>query len=334
MSHLLLALILLSSSDSVLQRGRVESLQINSASLGVPKTIVVYLPPSYDRSARRYPVAYYLHGAGGNERNWVDRVGLDSIADSLAAAGLPQAVLVMPDGDSGYWMNWARPNDSPRQCRQDSLRIQTNESPHSYCVRHGRYEDFVVTELVRFIDSRYRTLADRQHRGIAGLSMGGYGAVWLAARHPELWSAVVSHSGVLSPLYVGPHPYDGHPQFAASVAQALEKWPVWRDRLFLSEFGSEIGSWWARDPLRQIRRLKDSGRRLPALYFDVGTEDRFVDQNRALDAALTRLNIAHRYSEHPGGHDMTYWRANAGNGLAWLLRAIGAANSRVSSRGS
>jgi enterochelin esterase-like enzyme len=101
MSHLLLALILLSSSDSVLQRGRVESLQINSASLGVPKTIVVYLPPSYDRSARRYPVAYYLHGAGGNERNWVDRVGLNSIADSLAAAGLPQAVLVMPDGDSG-----------------------------------------------------------------------------------------------------------------------------------------------------------------------------------------------------------------------------------------
>jgi putative tributyrin esterase len=303
-------------------QGRVETRQVPSRALGVEKAILVYLPASYGRSSIRFPVAYYLHGGGGKERTWIDRLALDSIADSLQRRGGPAAILVMPDGDTGYWIDWEEPDGFRTRCAADPRRAMLKEPIATYCVPRGRYESYLVEDVVPYVDSLYRTRADPSHRGIAGFSMGGYGAVFLAARHPDLFSAAVSHSGVVAPLYVGPHPYAEQAVFAGTVSEILAQWPSYRWPLFLVEFGRDTSGWWARDPFRQIDRLLAAGRPVPYLSVDVGTMDRFADQSRALSDTLRKRGVAHRYREWPGGHDEAYWRAHAGEGLAWLLDHI------------
>ena len=303
-------------------QGRVETRQVPSRALGVEKAILVYLPASYGRSSIRFPVAYYLHGGGGKERTWIDRLALDSIADSLQRRGIPAAILVMPDGDTGYWIDWEEPDGFRTRCAADPRRAMLKEPIATYCVPRGRYESYLVEDVVPYVDSLYRTRADPSHRGIAGFSMGGYGAVFLAARHPDLFSAAVSHSGVVAPLYVGPHPYAEQAVFAGTVSEILDQWPSYRWPLFLVEFGRDTSGWWARDPFRQIDRLLAAGRPVPYLSVDVGTMDRFADQSRALSDTLRKRGVAHRYREWPGGHDEAYWRAHAGEGLAWLLDHI------------
>ena len=317
-----LAALLLWPFEGLAAQGRVEMRRVPSRALGVEKAITVYLPASYDRSTLRYPVAYYLHGGGGNERTWIDRLALDSLADSLYREGVPEAILVMPDGDTGYWIDWEEPEGFWARCPVDPRRARLQEASATYCVPQGRYESYVVHDVVPFVDSAYRTRADHHHRGIAGFSMGGYGALFLAARHPDLFRAAVSHSGVVSPLYVGPHPYNGQAVFAGAVSEILDQWPSYRWPLFLVEFGRDTSGWWARDPFRQIDRLLGAGRPIPHLYLDVGTMDRFADQSRALSDTLRKRSVAHRYSEWPGGHDDAYWRAHAGEGLGWLLERI------------
>jgi S-formylglutathione hydrolase FrmB len=316
------ATLLLCPFNVLAAQGRVEMRRVPSRALGIEKAIAVYLPASYGRSSLRFPVAYYLHGGGGNERTWIDRLALDSIADSLQRAGVPEAILVMPDGDTGYWINWEEPEGFRARCMADPRRALLQEPSATYCVPHGQYESYVVQDVVRFVDSAYRTRPEQRHRGIAGFSMGGYGALFLAARHPDLFSAAVSHSGVASPLYVGPHPYAGRARFAGTVSEILDQWPSYRWSLFLLEFGRDTSGWWARDPFRQIDRLLAAGRPVPDLSLDVGTMDRFADQNRALSDTLRKRGVAHRYREWPGGHDDAYWRAHAGGGLAWLLECI------------
>jgi S-formylglutathione hydrolase FrmB len=153
--------------------------------------------------------------------------------------------------------------------------------------------------------------------------MGGYGAVAIAARHPELFGAVVSHSGVLAPLYVGPHPYQGHARFAATVSEAFQSWPAYRRPLFEVEFGSNPSEWRARDPLQQLGRLLAKHHPVPRLYIDVGVDDTLtVDQNRAIHDALVKQRAAHEYQEWPGAHTADYWRTHEGEGLAWLLEQL------------
>ena len=129
-------------------------------------------------------------------------------------------ILVFPDGDSGWYANWAEPRD-PAECAADSTLAEAAET---YCVVRDRYDDYIARDLVAHIDSSYRTIPDRDHRGIAGLSMGGYGAVTLALTHPEEFAAAASHSGVLSPFYAGPHPFDGTPHYYPSADSAAVAW--------------------------------------------------------------------------------------------------------------
>jgi len=147
----------------------------------------VYLPPSYATApARRYPVAFYLHGLTGNEADWVSLASIDVVADSLIAGGSPEMIVVMPDGDDGWYTNWEEAPQPYGACLVDTL---LNRAAPALCVVQARYEDYIARDLVRHVDSTYRTLADRRHRGIAGLSMGGFGAVTLALEHPDVFSA-------------------------------------------------------------------------------------------------------------------------------------------------
>src|ERR1041384_490751 len=144
-----------------------------SPALGVSKHVVIYLPPGYERHpARRYGVAYYLHGIFGNESDWVALAEIDRVEDSLIATGRAPLILVMPDGDDAFYTNWAVP-ESRAACLADTLLVRRGTT---YCTERQDYAGYIATDLVHYVDSAYRTLADRRHRGIAGLSTGGYGA--------------------------------------------------------------------------------------------------------------------------------------------------------------
>lgn len=299
--------------------GAVHVERFFSPALGVEKHYVVYLPPSYATApARRYPVAYYLHGLTGNEADWVSLASIDVVADSLIARGTPEMILVMPDGDDGWYTNWEEAPPPYGACLVDTL---LNRAAPALCVVQARYEDYVARDLVRHIDSTYRTLADRRHRGIAGLSMGGYGAVTIALAHPDVFSAAASHSGVLSPLYAGPHPFSAPARYHTSVDSLAADWGgLWAS--ISRGFGRTITSWAARDPARLAQRLHATGGPMPGLFIDAGAQDRLVDQSRALHAELTTLRIAHDYAEWPGKHDWKYWHAHVGESLRWLADRI------------
>ena len=139
-----------------------------SVALNGEERYFVYLPPEYREAGRRYPVLYLLHGAGGDKSEWVN-YGLIQAADrGMSTGALPSMVIVLPQGDLGYWVNHA--NDGPA------------------------WGDYLVNDVVRHIDSTYRTLPDRDHRAIGGLSMGGWGALHAAFARPDVFSVVGAHA--------------------------------------------------------------------------------------------------------------------------------------------
>ncbi|MFL5578321.1 MAG: alpha/beta hydrolase [Gemmatimonadaceae bacterium] len=301
------------------RRGTVRVESFDSPALGARKHYVVYLPPSYASArARRYPVAYYLHGADGNEADWVSRAALDRVMDSLVARGAPEMIVVMPDGDESWYATPPRPPD-----HDECARGRFGEDPTLRCVARADYDAYLSRDLVRHVDSTYRTRADRAHRAIGGLSMGGYGALRAALTHPETWSAAVSHSGVVSLLFAGPRPFVAPASYAASLetlraAFGDRYWGELRGAL-----GDDVAAWRAADPAELARRLRDAGRPLPAIYLDAGSDDALViDRNRAFDAELTALGVAHEYHEWPGRHEWRYWHAHVREGLVWLGKRI------------
>jgi putative tributyrin esterase len=326
---LLAAPVLHAQAPRMAERGTVRVDTLWSQSLGTRKQFVVYLPASYGREAgRRYPVAYYLHGLWGDEWNWVRQGRLDATLDSLTARGAREMIVVMPDGDDGWYTTW-NALVTMADCARDStrLRIGNAEPPASRCVPWPHYDDYVARDLVARVDSSYRTIADREHRGIAGLSMGGYGAVSLALAYPEVFGAAASHSGVLAPLYAGPRPFAPPARYATGVDSAFIATLGRVGRSMIPAFGRDTAAWWSRDPARLAARALERRRRggppLPALHVDVGVADGLLDQNRAFHAALTTLGVPHRYAEWPGAHTWDYWRGHAGESLAWLAATIG-----------
>ncbi len=145
--------------------------------LRVPdSTVRVLLPEGYRDSRARYPVLYLLHGAGDTYTTWTDNTDLQAFS-----ADFP-LIIVMPDGgrnaEAGFYSDWL---DGSRQ-----------------------WETFHTRVLRKYVDRRYRTLRGRRHRAVAGLSMGGFGAMSYAARHPRLFRAAASFSGALDTLYPSP----------------------------------------------------------------------------------------------------------------------------------
>lgn len=297
--------------------GTVHEDIVVSQALGVAKHVAIYLPPSYGRdSTRRYPVAYYLHGLLGTEADWLSRGGIDAVADSIFDRGAAEMIIVMPDGDDGWWTTWSD-QVSYRACA-DSIR---NESASRYCVQRARYDEYVARDVVRHVDSTYRTRADRDNRGVAGLSMGGYGAVAIALRYPDVFGAAASHSGVLSPLYTGPKPFAAPARYASTVEEARAPAGIYFSR-YLQYWGRDIARWRSADPATMAAEAKRRGVRMPAIFFDCGRDDGFIDQNRAFDAELTRLGVPHRYAEWPGAHSWRYWSEHLPQSLAWMAREI------------
>lgn len=288
--------------------------------LGTSKSLVVYLPPSYATSpARRYPVAYYLHGATGDETNWTKLGHLAEVVDSLVAAGMPEMIVAMPDGDAYSYYTTYNVLLTAAGCRQ--LMLPPGGNAEHDCVAWPHYDDYIAYDVVRHLDATYRTQASRDHRGIAGLSMGGYGAITLALQYPHLFSAAASHSGVLWPLERAPfgsgplaRPAPDSATFAGIRARTAEQFRV--------VFGADSASWLARDPATLAVGLQRAGTPIPALFADAGTDDPYTPESRAFHSAVTSAGIDMTYHEWPGGHTWAYWRAHVGESLRWLADHI------------
>lgn len=296
------------------RRGTVRREAFHSAALGVTKHYLVYLPPSYASSHRRYPVAYYLHGVGGNEGDWMVRGHLAEAEDSLVAAGGAEMILVTPDGDDSFYTTWRQP-PTPAECA-DSLLA---EAPADYCVRQARYAEYVARDLVRWVDAHYRTRADRAHRGIAGLSMGGYGAVTLALEFPDVFAAAASHSGVLSLLV--DRSGSATPRYFTSLDSLHARFSGYWKQIHWA-FGDSLEGWRAGEPSRMAAELRERGATIPALYMDVGRSDPYASATRAFASELDRLGVAHEVHELDGSHTWKYWSSNVPRSLAWLAARI------------
>jgi enterochelin esterase-like enzyme len=160
-------------------KGNVERIKVHGASLegnlegdSPDRDIVVYLPPSYAKSPkRRYPAVYFLHGYSVGVEAYVKLLNLPEMADNAIAAGAREMILVLPDAFTVY-----------------------NGSMYSNSPTTGDWEGFLSRDLVAYIDSHYRTVADRNSRGLSGHSMGGYGTVRVGMKHPEVFSALYAMS--------------------------------------------------------------------------------------------------------------------------------------------
>ena len=299
-------------------QGRLTTDTVRSHAMGARKAFVVWLPPSYDAEpARRYPVAYYLHGHSGAETDWTRQGALAATMDSLVAAGMPETIVVMPDGDDGWYTTW-NSLGRYRACMDEPPPGRPDEPVSSYCVPWPKYDDYVARDLVAYVDSTYRTLPEPAHRGIAGLSMGGYGAIALALVYPDVFGAAWSHSGVLATMVL--------PDTSGAVreARSIEELRERRAGSWYSlapAFGEDTLGWRARDPATYARRAAARGA-LPALGFDVGRDDPYLPHNRAFARALDALGVPYTYVEHPGRHDWTYWRTHLPESAAWLARRI------------
>ncbi len=294
--------------------GIVKEATLKSASLGVDKRYLVYLPAGYESSGKRYPVFYYLHGLGGNEDNWVEGGKIDKAADEL---GL-QAILIMLDGDDAFYVNGIGAVDYDK-CLQDGvgLFMPGHETKRTTCVRKRDYDTYVTKDLIAHVDATYRTIATREGRAIAGLSMGGFGALQLSMRHTDLFSAAASHSGLVSLLYGGPVPYKaGKVELLTDVRTwggpyvEIKKWMI-------GLLGEDVAHWRKFDPSALVADLAPG---TLALYIDCGTEDEFLFHNQAayLHDLLLEKNIEHTYFTGPGNHSFSFWRQRVPESLKFL----------------
>ncbi|MEO8552135.1 MAG: alpha/beta hydrolase family protein [Kofleriaceae bacterium] len=295
-------------------KGTVEERTFHSDALGVDKTYVVYLPAGYATSQTKYPVFYYLHGLTGEEHSWIKGGHIDQAADQL---GL-QAILVMPDGDDGFYFDSAKKIDYDA-CLKDGtgLFMPSTKNLKKTCVKQAHYETYIVKDLIGDVDGHYRT---NGARGIAGLSMGGLGAWSLGLRHPDLFAAAASHSGYLGLLYKGPHPY---------VAGKVEMIPAFSPGATGNEmidyvigvFGRDRAAWEADDPELLIQKMTPGK---PALYLDAGTEDEFHFQDVAtyIHDQLTARHIDHVFFIGPGHHNFDFWAPREVESLKFLQEHV------------
>ena len=252
-SAALLALLLCLSAAA---KARVETVRFQSKLLNTTLPYNVVLPPDYDAGrAKHYPVLYLLHGLTGHYSDWMSKTNIALYASEY------RMIVVMPEGNDSWYTN--------------------------------AYETYILQELIPDVQQRYRTIETRFGRAIAGLSMGGYGAIKFGLKSPQTFAFAASMSGA----------------FAITRFSEEEVPASWRESLKLfGPVGSEIRK--ANDLFEIIRKLPPAGiSSLPYFYFDCGTEDSTLifPSNRELAMLMFEKKIPHEYRELPGDHSWGYW---------------------------
>jgi S-formylglutathione hydrolase FrmB len=279
-----LVLLVLFSTELIAQQ--VEYKSFPSKLLGRDLKYGVYLPPSYASSPnKKYPVLYFLHGLFEDETRWSTRGQTDQIMNRMIAEGkIGEFIVAIPYGGTSFYTN----------------------------TRDGseKWEDAIVTEFIPLIESSYRINATRATRGISGTSMGGYGALKIAMKHPDLFGSASAHSAVLL-----------QDLSAAKVsAGRLQRFQALFDKIY--GINQDLSYWEANNPMTLAKDTKKlNGLKL---YFDCGTEDDygFDVGARQFDEMLTKAGYAHDSHLYPGRHGWDYAMQHTNESLLFHWRAF------------
>jgi enterochelin esterase-like enzyme len=290
----------------------VERVKIHGAALegnlegnAVDRDAIVFLPPSYVKeTSRRYPVVYALHGYSIGAEQWAREIHVPQTLEGAFARGAQEVIVVLPDSKTVH-----------------------NGSMYSSSVTTGDFERYVSQDVVAWTDAHYRTIPRRSSRGLAGHSMGGYGATRIAMKHPDVFGSVY----IMSPCCLSPRaaglpggeveksleavktPADSAtlPFFARAQLASAAAWspdpknpPLY---LQLPTRGGEaqadvLAKWAANAPLAFLDQHVGSLRRYRAIAIDVGDQDRLRADAQKLHDALDRYGIAHSFEVYAGTH--------------------------------
>lgn len=272
------------AANAQVSRGIVkEGLTLDSKIMGAKVRYTIYLPFDYETSNRFYPVVYLLHGYTDTDMAWIQFGEAHLIADeAIAKREIPPMIIVMPDAGVSWYIN-----------------------NHNGTVR---YEDFFFQEFVPYIESHYRIRAEKNYRGIAGLSMGGFGTLVYIMRHPEQFVA----GAALSPAV------NTTEQFIAMDDRAWGRWPtaIYGPGSGAARITNHLLSY---QPIRMAETVDVEKLKSVRIYLDCGDDDYLTIGNAMLHVALTQRQIPHEYRVRDGSHAWSYWRS----GLLEALKFIG-----------
>lgn len=256
--------------------GSIEHCSMSSEVLGSNKDFSVYLPAGYDDSNCRYPVLYLLHPAGGTHEMWISKGDLPQIADDAIRSGMAlPMIIVMPDASG-----------------DDDLHLGKHMG--FFSVTEWDYETYFHTELIPLIDATFRTIPDKRHRAIAGVSMGGEAAIAYAQKNPEFYGAACAISGIL-----------GHPE-QSTMAQSDKDYAA-------SLIKNNPASFVENATDADVGKLKSI-----RWYSDCGDNDFFYEGNIEFFLAMKKKGIPIDYRMRSGVHSWYYWIT----GLAPILHFI------------
>lgn len=246
----------------------VDSLEIQSSSMNKIYKAAVVLPASYASNKASYPVLYLLHGGAGHFRDWLtqtpDKMLVKNLADQY------NIIIVLPEGEAFSWYM-----DSP-------------SNPNS------KFETHIIKEVIPKIDNIYRTIKDKKGRVITGLSMGGHGAMYLSARHPDMFCAAGTMSGSMDMNFANSKMGDDRLKSVNERFQEL---------LGTSDPNSDI--FVNNSVMNMTDKINKNGL---AIFIDCGVDDFLIGANRELHQRLLYNGTPHDYIERPGGHSWEYWQ--------------------------
>jgi S-formylglutathione hydrolase FrmB len=273
-------------------QSRIDCNALNSRILKYPVHYCVYLPASYDAGTaghpvRSYPVLYFLHGLGDNERTLFNSGGWTLLDDLRQQHKMGEFLIVAPEGRRSFYINTA----------DGSV----------------RYSDFFLQEFIPLIETKYRISKGRSNRAISGISMGGYGALRFAFSHPELFSAVSAQSAAL--ITESPQELDTAARSGAPLGKVLA-----------AVFGSPIeAAHWKENSPFILAQKNVAGVRKLAIYFNCGQDDNYGFEKgaAALHEQLQKENVKHEYHPYPGDHSLSYFLAHFTEVMEFHSRAFG-----------
>lgn len=266
------------STGKVIEQKAVKSIILNRS-----VNYTTYLPPDYDQSERTYPVVYLLHGYTDDNTGWLQFGEINRYADRAIAAGIiPPMIIIMPDADSSFYIN-------------------------SYDGKE-KYEDFFIKEFMPAVEKTWRIKGEKRYRGVAGLSMGGYGTLIYSLKYPELFAAAAPLSAAIS---------DDN----AIVSMPEPSW----NRVFAQLYGRGLSgkdrltrAWYDNSVLKIIETKTADELKKVRYWIDCGDDDFLTKGNSLLHIALIDRQVPHEYRVRDGAHNWTYWRTGIIDALQFI----------------